>query len=159
MVVHNDKWKKKATREYHKKHGTQPDGRGRGRGRGVVENEPVPGQLEDVKGDEGSVEEEVSNAESGEEEEEKEARRERSKYARRKIESNAWRFETEEPDPYLGNSFTVLANGSNQRRGLRTPGARLRPSPCTSISGQEASTTCESDICSWKRKETIDQGD
>jgi hypothetical protein len=40
MVQHNDKWKKKATREYHKKHGTHPAGRGRGRGRGISEEVP-----------------------------------------------------------------------------------------------------------------------
>ena len=108
MVQHNDKWKKKASREYHKKHGTLPVGRGRGRGRGVaVEDEP-PQQLpeenvEENQGDEGDD----SNTESGDEsgDGEKEIRKERSKYARRKIQSNAWRFESEEPDPYLGNHF------------------------------------------------------
>ena len=107
MVVHNDKWKKKATREYHKKHGTVPAGRGRGRGTGLVGNEPVPDQVDAAESDEGSEGEEDSNVKSGEEDEEKEVKRERSKYARRKIESNAWRFETEEPDPYLGISLSL----------------------------------------------------
>lgn len=104
MVVHNDKWKRKATREYHKKHGTLPAGRGRGRGRGrgEIDNEPVPDQFDEAAS--GNSDEEGSTAESGDEDGEtsKETRKERSKYARRKIESNAWRFESEEPDPYLG---------------------------------------------------------
>jgi hypothetical protein len=104
MVVHNDKWKRKATREYHKKHGTLAvgQGRGRGRGRGVVENEPVPGLVDDAESDDGSHEE-GAEIESGDHEE-RPARRERSKYARRKIESNAWRFESQELDPYLGTT-------------------------------------------------------
>ena len=105
MVMHNDKWKRKATREYHKKHGTLPAGRGRGRGRGggIVDNEPVPGQVEEAEGD-ASTDDEASNTESGEADEDNETPRERSKYARRKIESNAWRFESEEPDPYLSTN-------------------------------------------------------
>ena len=103
MVQHNDKWKKKATREYHKKHGTQPASRGRGRGRGFTKDEPIQDLIEpgDTKEDDedhsGAYND--SNEESGEED--IETRPQRSKYARRKIESNAWRFESEEPDPYL----------------------------------------------------------
>lgn len=112
--MHNDKWKKKATKEYHKKHGTLPAGRGRGRGRGFVDTGPVPGQVDEAESDEGSKnDDEGSEVESGEEEE-KLARRERSKYARRKIESNAWRFESQEPDPYLGiHPSSREANASN----------------------------------------------
>lgn len=111
MVQHNDKWKKKATREYHKKHGTFPVGRGRGRGRGAnVEDEP-PQEVseENVEGNEDGGDD--SNAESGNEsnKEEQESRRERSKYSRRKIQSNSWRFESEEPDPYLGNHPLALS--------------------------------------------------
>lgn len=104
MVVHNDKWKKKATREYHRKHGTAPAGRGRGRGQGqagdLQEESPWPGETEAPEGDgpEGSAE---SNGDE-DEDEEREARKERTKYARRKIEPNAWRFQSDEPDPYLG---------------------------------------------------------
>jgi hypothetical protein len=103
MVQHNDKWKKKATKEYHKKHGTQPSGRGRGRGRGFVQEDPVRFPVEgeeEESDDEHSNDENESNEESGDEK--TEIRPQRSKYARRKIESNAWRFESEEPDPYLG---------------------------------------------------------
>jgi hypothetical protein len=106
MVQHNDKWKKKATREYHRKHGTLPAGRGRGRGRGgVVEEQTEDASVaaadgEEVpQGEDEETSEEDFNAESGEEE--TQTRKERSKYSRRKIESNAWRFESEEPDPYL----------------------------------------------------------
>ena len=105
-MQHNDKWKKKATREYHKKHGTFPVGRGRGRGRGAnVEDEPPQEVSEENVEESGENEGQDSNAESGNESgnEEKESRREQSKYSRRKIQSNAWRFESEEPDPYLGN--------------------------------------------------------
>src|SRR6202043_675219 len=67
MVVHNDKWKRKATREYHKKHGTLSagQGRGRGRGRGVVDNEPVPGLVDDAESDDGSHEEDGAEIEFG----------------------------------------------------------------------------------------------
>ena len=101
MVQHNDKWKKKATREYHKKHGTHPAGRGRGQGRGIIEEVP-----EQVAADEQLGEEDDSDKDSNDrsDDDEKEVKTERSKYARRKIESNAWRFESEEPDPYLGTS-------------------------------------------------------
>lgn len=103
MVQHNDKWKKKATREYHKKHGTFPAGRGRGRGRGGTveepEESPSAADEETLQDDNEATAEGDSNEESGEEE--TEPRKERSKYSRRKIESNAWRFESEEPDPYL----------------------------------------------------------
>jgi hypothetical protein len=103
MVQHNDKWKKKATREYHKKHGTLPASRGRGRGRGPpVENEPHP----EPQNEEGETSEQDSSEEINEEE--LESKKERSKYSRRTIESNAWRFESEEPDPYLGTHFTDL---------------------------------------------------
>jgi len=103
MVQHNDKWKKKATREYHKKHGTQPSTRGRGRGRGIIEEvaeQPAP--VDQPLGEESEEGEsnQDSKDQSGDEEKE-EAPKERSKYARRKIESNAWRFESEESDPYL----------------------------------------------------------
>ena len=105
MVQHNDKWKKKATREYHRKHGTFPAPRGRGRGQGIneeIHEQEVPSvgpREEENHSGEFNGE---SNNESNDED--KEARKERSKYARRKIESNAWRFESEEPDPYLGNA-------------------------------------------------------
>ena len=117
MVVHNDKWKRKATREYHKKHGTLPAGRGRGRGRGQVDNEPVPDQFDEAASE--NSDNEGSTAESGEEEGEtsKEIRKERSKYARRKIESNAWRFESEEPDPYLGiHSLKLVTDDKSSTR-------------------------------------------
>jgi hypothetical protein len=111
MVQHNDKWKKKATREYHRKHGTLPVGRGRGRGRGqagLSEQDPLPGETarteEDVDGDQDRSDE-GSNEDSSDHEQ---ARNEQSKYARRKIESNAWRFESEEPDPYLSNPHLLL---------------------------------------------------
>lgn len=110
MVQHNDKWKKKASREYHKKHGTQPAGSGRGRGAGVTE-EDAREPLEEQIHDEADSEAEDSNDESGEEQE---TRRSRSKYARRKIESNAWRFEEEEPDPYLGISLLSLIQSSTK---------------------------------------------
>jgi hypothetical protein len=103
MVQHNDKWKKKATREYHRKHGTQLVGRGRGRGRGIIEHVPeqdVPTNEHEGEVNEGRESDHESNGESGDEV--KEMRKERSKYARRKIESNAWRFQSEEQDPYLG---------------------------------------------------------
>lgn len=107
MVQHNDKWKKKASREYHKKHGTQPAGRGRGRGAGITEEEAREEQIHD----EADSEAEDSNDESGEEQETQPSR---SKYARRKIESNAWRFEEEEPDPYLGRSLLSLIQSSTK---------------------------------------------
>jgi hypothetical protein len=113
MVQHNDKWKKKATTEYHKKHGTQPAGRGRGRGRGFTQDEPVQDLIEQgqtQEDDEDDSEADDSNEESGEEG--IETRPQRSKYARRKIESNAWRFESEEPDPYLGISVLDSTNPS-----------------------------------------------
>jgi hypothetical protein len=105
MVQHNDKWKKKATREYHKKHGTVPAGRGRGRGRGIIEAdvEQQP-STEDTKEESDAEAQDDSNEESSDNEE-SESRREAAKYSRRKIESNAWRFESEEPDPYLGKSI------------------------------------------------------
>jgi hypothetical protein len=102
MVQHNDKWKKKASREYHKKHGTFPVGRGRGRGRGGPADEPpaeVPLTAEDEEQEESEDDcADDSNAEVGEG---TGSQKERSRYARRKVESNAWRFESEEPDPYL----------------------------------------------------------
>src|SRR5271169_3442996 len=103
MVQHNDKWKKKATREYHRKHGTQPAGRGRGRGRGIIEDVPEQEVPTNEQGGEESEEgESEDKSNEGSEDEVEETREGRSKYARRKIESNAWRFESEEPDPYLG---------------------------------------------------------
>jgi hypothetical protein len=113
MVQHNDKWKKKATREYHKKHGTQPAGRGRGRGRGFTQDEPVqdltePGETKEDDEDDS----EVDGSKEGSGEDDTETRPQRSKYARRKIESNAWRFESEEPDPYIGISVLDSTNHS-----------------------------------------------
>jgi len=59
MVQHNDKWKKKATREYHRKHGTLPVGRGRGRGRAhageLPEQFPLPDETEEAAQAEGSA--------------------------------------------------------------------------------------------------------
>jgi hypothetical protein len=106
MVQHNDKWKKKATREYHRKHGTVLAGRGRGRGRGQAGDLPeefaLPGENE-APADQNAGQE--ASAESNEDEDDKEGRealKEQWKYSRRKIESNAWRFQSDEPDPYLG---------------------------------------------------------
>ena len=104
MVQHNDKWKKKATREYHKKHGTHTAGRGRGRGRGIIEEVPEQQVPADEQLGEESEGESDKDSNDRSDDEEKEVKKERSKYARRKIESNAWRFESEEPDPYLGTS-------------------------------------------------------
>jgi len=112
MVQHNDKWKKKATREYHRKHGTLPVGRGRGRGRGrgcaqtgeLPEQSPQPDETTAIEeGVEAEAEEsaEGSNDEAGGHEAEQSRKERSSKYARRTIESNAWRFESEQPDPYL----------------------------------------------------------
>jgi hypothetical protein len=109
MVQHNDKWKKKATRDYYRKHGTLPAGRGRGRGRGAaIENDPAQDISEqEVSGAKDEVtSDDDSNAESGDEE--TEIRIERSKYARRKIESNAWRFESEESNPSFGSHLLKL---------------------------------------------------
>ena len=115
MVQHNDKWKKKASREYHKKHGTLPVGRGRGRGRGrggrpFNEPEQTAEQEQDIPS-----EGDPQSGESGEESENEEQQEDcqphqyRSKYARRKVESNAWRFEVDEPpDPHLGTSSVGL---------------------------------------------------
>jgi hypothetical protein len=117
MVVHNDKWKRKATREYHKKHGTLPAGRGRGRGKCEVDHEPVPDQFDEAASE--NSHDEDSTAESSDEAREtsKEIRKERSKYARRKIESNAWRFESEEPDPYLGiQSLKLVTDDKSSTR-------------------------------------------
>lgn len=105
MVQHNDKWKKKATREYQRKHGMLPVGRGRGRGKGGLEsieqdspeNEQRP--REKSEGDSNS-DAEADEGDTGE-------RRDYAKYSHRKIESNAWRFESEEPDPYIGASTPV----------------------------------------------------
>ena len=107
MVQHNDKWKKKATREYHRKHGTQPAGRGRGRGRGIVQGVPEQeGPVEQHETQESAEGDSSDESNEGSEDETKETRKERSKYARRKIESNAWRFESEETDSYLGTSLS-----------------------------------------------------
>jgi hypothetical protein len=114
MVQHNDKWKKKATREYHKKHGTQPVGRGRGRGRGFTQDEPVHDLIEQGENKEDDEDHTEADNDSDEEsgKEDIETQPQRSKYARRKIESNAWRFESEEPDPYLGISLPDSTNQS-----------------------------------------------
>jgi len=105
MVQHNDKWKKKATREYHKKHGTKPTPRDRNTAQTLPSEQPTTSE-HDLPNDEQVVEggEEQNDGEKTQEEieAEEEERKERSKYARRKIESNFWRFESEEPDPYLG---------------------------------------------------------
>src|SRR5271156_3717087 len=104
MVQHNDKWKKKATKEYHKKHGTKPTPRNHNTPQTSGESSTT--QQPDSHNDGEVVEDgdEQNNEEKTQEEieEEEEERKERSKYSRRKIESNAWRFESEEPDPYLG---------------------------------------------------------
>ena len=112
MVQHNDKWKKKATREYHKKHGTKPTPRPRN----TPENLPSEytqtsqtdehSKAEGVEGDEDQNNEEKTQEQI---EEEQEEMRQRSKYARRQIESNSWRFESEQPDPYLGIPLTLLS--------------------------------------------------
>ena len=99
MVQHNDKWKKKATREYQKKHGILPATRGRGRG--IIDEEP--GQEvtpKDVPKQDEQVLQRETDSES--DTQETEVPQARSKYARRKVESNSWRFESEDPDPYLG---------------------------------------------------------
>jgi len=105
MVQHNDKWKKKATREYHKKHGTKPTPRDRNTAQTLPSEQPTASE-QDLPNDEQVVEDgnEQNEVEKTQEEieVEEEERKERSKYARRKIESNSWRFESEEPDPYLG---------------------------------------------------------
>ena len=126
MVVHNDKWKKKASREYHKKHGTLPTGRGRGRGRGapVTEEEPTEPLEEQLSNEDedDSNEEDDSNKDSEKEETTtSQPRQQRSKYARRKIESNAWRFESEEPDPYLGKHSLSGANSVINEEALEPP--------------------------------------
>lgn len=115
MVQHNDKWKKKASREYHKKHGTLPVGRGRGRGRGrgggpldepertAEQEQPILSEGDSQSGESGE------ESENEEKQEDQQPRQYRSKYARRKVESNTWRFEADEPpDPHLGTSSVVL---------------------------------------------------
>ena len=115
MVQHNDKWKKKATREYHRKHGTLPTGTGRGRGRArageLPGQSPLPDETtatEQAAQTEGSAE--GSNDEASNDDFEQGREERSSKYARRKIESNAWRFESEQPDPYLStqHQYTYL---------------------------------------------------
>lgn len=137
MVQHNDKWKKKATREYHKKHGTLQVGRGRGRGRGASVEDELPQEVSEENVEQNQDDErDDSSVESGNEsgKEEKESRRERSKYSRRKIQSNSWRFESEEPDPYLGNhSSKSMINSSHRRICSRTTRARLCTPPRTTI--------------------------
>ena len=105
MVQHNDKWKKKATREYQRKHGMLPVGSGRGRGKGRLESMEQDFAENEQRPQEQSEGDSNSNAET--DEEETEERRDHAKYGRRKIESNAWRFESEELDPYIGASTPV----------------------------------------------------
>ena len=97
MVQHNDKWKKKASRDYHRKHGTLSVGRGRGRGR--VDDPRIGEQLVDDQNNESTADDSDSELDDDVETENQKGR---SKYSRRQIHSNAWRFESEEPDPYLG---------------------------------------------------------
>src|SRR5271169_3708472 len=99
MVQHNDKWKKKATKEYHRKHGTKPAA---GRGRGFVSpSEPPPAASSGPPPQSSSS----SDSDTDNEEDEESSVQEkptRSKYARRKLESNSWRFELDLPaDPHL----------------------------------------------------------
>jgi hypothetical protein len=110
MVQHNDKWTKKAAREYHKKHGLPLPVRGRGRGRGRGCDGPEPAEETHSSGEE---EEALQSGEDTEEpqNEEELSRRVPSKYSRRKIESNAWRFAADEPpDPHIGIPSSVPTN-------------------------------------------------
>ena len=103
MVQHNDKWKKKATREYHRKHGTLPIGRGRGRRQQFPAVEESPPNNESETSDD----EEESENDPTEGSDEKVARKIRPKYGPRRIESNAWRFESEETGSDLSTPIVV----------------------------------------------------
>lgn len=78
----------------------------------------VEAQVQEVHDEADSNEDDDSNEETGDEDS---PRQQRSKYASRKIESNSWRFESEEPDPYLGIPLSSTSNAVIDEEALLPP--------------------------------------
>lgn len=108
MVLQN-KYKARASRRYNAARGGLQDGRGRGRGRGGYRGnneDSFPSLNPDEDGkdsDEEEGEDETNEAESPGEV--------KGKYSRRKLESNAWRYQEEEVDPHQGMSLLMASFG------------------------------------------------
>lgn len=116
MVLQN-KYKARASAKHNKGRGGG-EGRGRGRGRGGAHGHERGRPLEDEEGIEvpdsepeefpslGQAAEKDAerSGDSEAEEEAEETRRQRQKYGKRKIESNAWKFQQDVKDPYAEES-------------------------------------------------------
>jgi hypothetical protein len=113
MVLQN-KFKARASAKYNKGRG----GAGRGRGRGGAHGHERGQPLEDEEGieladdepeefpalDQAAQKDAKEAGDSEAEEEAEEARLQRQKYGKRKIESNAWKFQQDVKDPYAEES-------------------------------------------------------
>lgn len=96
MVLQN-KYKARASRRYNSARGGTSDGRGHGGGRGRGAPRRLDGSsFPSLPGHEHGELDKGDDEDRSTESEDSEARRQMSKYAPRKLASNAWRFEKEE---------------------------------------------------------------